>query len=798
MSRPTTLLINPPLWNAYAPHLAVPLLAAAMRLRGWPVVTRDLCIEALNDLISADGLTALEPRLRQRAGQDLPDDERRAVARALTLLPSTVEHIHGAKKILRSAESLSHHDDFLRSQLVQRNALRCVSAAFPGLTFDLISNDLYYSARSTASVLRATEDPERNVYAWALDRILPPVLADPSIGLVAVSVSADTQLIAAMTIARMVKAARPDVTVVFGGNYITRVAVRWARPHRIFDVVDHLLLYEGEDALPALCEALFEDRSWDRVPGLVSVRDGGLVRTHSHDVDVTESPVPDYGGYPLHEYFAPGPILPIFASRSCAWSCSFCSIPFASNRFRMRDPQRVVDEMDALASRHGARHFMFVDEIMTIRTLRGVAEELVHRGRDYSWYGETRFANGLTAELARTLRASGCRRLNFGLESYNERVLKLMRKEVKLEWVERNIDSLLAAGVPIHLFAILGFPTETAEEAHRTVEFAQHILQRYRDAGIPWSTWGASPFILDLHSPVARDPDSFGVQVIPPPREEDLALSASYRVRSGMAETAAQALGATLGGKPSAAQDPLWFHRDHRKDVEEFTFLRAAHEVGFPGQLGRPAYQLPPGWQDRATALGADTTLTWSPVPVTSTGPATSTGPVASEGPVVSEGPCAVFYRADTDFVLEVPCRDAEALRSWPKRTTAGRRAAWLAEHAGTSGADAGTDAGAARRVVADLLRFGFLVATPELPAVAVDRNWAELRFTAEHRVLDRTEGDGTTLLSSTVTGKSLRLNTTAELLWRLCAQPGGCTGEQLGAEVPASGPEVLGGVLHT
>ncbi len=776
MTRPTTLLVNPPLWNAYAPHLAVPLLAASLRERGWPTVSRDIGIEILNALISAEGLTDLESKLRSRDARHLPRPEAREVSRALTLLPSSVKSIDAAKQTLRSLDCLQDHEGFLRAHLVQRNALRCISAAFPGSSFDLISNDLYYSARSTQSVLEATDDPERNVYAWSLERLVPDLFTVPNVGLVAISVSADTHLIAAATIARLVKRVRPDVKVVVGGNYITRVAVRWSRPHPLLDLVDHFLLYEGEDALPALCEALFEGRSLETVPGLVTRRGDQLLRIHSHDVDIRTSPVPDYSDYPLREYFAPGPILPVFASRSCVWNCMFCSIPFASNKFRMRDSSAIVDELDQLHERHGARHFMFVDEIMTVKTMRGVAEELLARKRNYFWYGETRFANALNVHLGSLLRESGCRRLNFGLESYNQRVLDLMRKEVKLEWVNRNVDALIESQLPIHLFAILGFPTETPEEAQRTVDFAHQTIDRYRRAGVPWTTWGASPFILDLHSPVAQDPDAFGVEIVKPPREEDLALSARYHVRHGLSESSAHRLGDWVSGSGEGQNDPLWFHRDHRRDVEEYTFLRAAHEADYPGQLGRPCLAFPPDWLDRRVVLAADTTVSASRVSLV-------TG---------SGGPVLAFYRADTDYILELFSRTENLDADWPQGATVRDVMDWLRAH-GRRASETSL-----KGTVGCLLRFGFLVANPALPALDLNKSWQATTFRAEQYVLELETSHEALTLSSTVTGKSLSLNRSAAHLWRLCRRPNGAAGGELADEAAASRLAVVAHLIRT
>jgi hypothetical protein len=612
MARPRVLLVNPPLWNAYAPHLAVPLLTGVLRAQAWPTAGLDLSIETMDYLLSPQALRQVGDRLEARAASTSDRTEARCVERALVLLQGAVENVEAAKAVVRSLEGLGDADRFAWAQRILRNAMACVSASFDRLDFDLAANDLYYSARSTEAVLAATVDSERNVYRWAFERMgLEKTFADPSIGLIGISVSADTQLVAAMTYARIVREQRPDVPIVMGGNFATRIGIRWRERHPFFDLVDYVVLYEGEEALPRLCERSFEHDTV--VPGLLEP-DGDHVRvSESQPVDLDDLPPPAYDDLPLRKYFAPGPILPTYASRSCAWSCTFCSIPFASNKFRMRPGARIVDEMQHLADLHDTKFFYLVDEILTIRSLGDVSERLIAEEKDFYWYGETRFANGWTQALADQLYRSGCRRLSFGLESYNQRVLDLMQKGTHVRYIDDNVRFLLEAGIPIHLFAILGFPGETGPEAQRTIDYCRRVVRRSEaEFGVEHTTWAAAPFVLDLHSPVARAPQDFGIEILPLPEEEDLALTAQYRTGTGLDQEASWQLARGIAGAPDGvASDTFWFDLPVRHEIEERLFLRAA--IGAPPERGleRPLVL----WsvdQSSASALAPGATIRWS------------------------------------------------------------------------------------------------------------------------------------------------------------------------------------------
>lgn len=723
-SRPRTLLVNPPLWNVYAPHLAVPLLTAVLREHGWPVTAFDLSATHLRWMLTSKTVAGLLDRY-DRAGElglDLA-----AVDEARLLLPSVRDGVEAAWATIHDTASLHDHAAFTAATRTIGNALVCHSAAFAGFHCDLRSNRQHHSERSSASVMAAARDSDRNPYRWAFESLLPPRLADPELGMVGVSVSADTQLIPAMTVAALVREHRPDLRIVMGGNYITRIAGRWRDRHPFFDLVDDFVLYEGEDAIVALCENLFEGGTRP-VSGRSSLTpDGRLEFAPARDVDLATLPAPDFDDYDLDSYLAPGPVLPVLASRSCAWDCAFCSIPFASNRFRHRDAVAVVAEMQHLARRYGSTSFMFVDEIMTQRTLREVSAELVRRDAGLHWYGETRFTAGLDDALAAQLHESGCRRLDLGLESYNQRVLDLMRKGTKVEHIEPNVDALLRAGVPVHLFCITGFPGETVEEARRTAEFVERTLRRSKDEfALPYSTSVNGPFILDLLSPVGQHPERFGVTVLHPGPHEDLALSVDYLTATGLAGTEAALLAAEADALPDTGRTAPLHHRGLVGESEEYAFLRCVLRTG-----------VPPG---RATADPA----VFAPAPDATLRLADGvTWRVSADGGTVG------LYSAGADSILRLPAR-------W---------VGLVSDAAAGTRADSGDED--ALELLCTLWTFGFLADARRHAAPLPDGPDPGLRLRATpgwREIVAPTTGR--TRMTSLVTGREVVLNVHAFLLW--------------------------------
>jgi radical SAM superfamily enzyme YgiQ (UPF0313 family) len=102
---------------------------------------------------------------------------------------------------------------------------------------------------------------------------------------------------------------------------------------------------------------------------------------------------------------------------------------------------------------------------------------------------------------------AGVRQIRWGVESAHPRILQLMRKGTTISTTTRVLQDSHEAGIWNHACFILGFPTETRQEAQATMDF---IRSRY---GIIQSFILYS-FILFEHSYIYNHPEEFGVRDI--------------------------------------------------------------------------------------------------------------------------------------------------------------------------------------------------------------------------------------------------------------------------------------------
>src|SRR5262245_9524329 len=133
MTEPTVLLVNPPLWNPYAPHLAVPLLTGVLKQRGIAARGLDLSAEAMRFLLSRNGIE----RLRASHGR-YREPPRDAAARHTELLfEAAVGSVDAARAYLRSPASITDFAGYRAARNTCQAVLAGLATWFPGSSLSL-------------------------------------------------------------------------------------------------------------------------------------------------------------------------------------------------------------------------------------------------------------------------------------------------------------------------------------------------------------------------------------------------------------------------------------------------------------------------------------------------------------------------------------------------------------------------------------------------------------------------------------------------------------------------------------
>ncbi len=268
--------------------------------------------------------------------------------------------------------------------------------------------------------------------------------------------------------------------LVAGGAHAT------VRPAEVLDRgFDVAVCGEAELTMPALIDYLEGCRSLDSIPGIqFCTPDGNRVETPPAAVnnDLDSLPMPwvaqelfDSRWYdPSGRTVIPGGML---ASRGCPARCTFCANYVTGRSFRFRSSANVVAELNSWHARYGNTFFPFWDDALSAdpAQLTHLCEAF-QSGLDFPlhWSAITR-ANMVTPALLALMRRAGCVSVNFGVESGDNQILRVIKKGITTEQVVRALGWAKEEGLTTAANFMLGFPQETPDALQRTLEYMHRI-----------------------------------------------------------------------------------------------------------------------------------------------------------------------------------------------------------------------------------------------------------------------------------------------------------------------------------
>jgi len=590
-------LVFPPQGHFTQPYLALPCIQAWLVAHGFEDVELvDANIEAYDRFLSSEYLSFAADRVRRRlplerfetrelspferrAARDLPLErdgaqeassrERReapselpfrdlaafrAAAESAVSARALIERVEDAKRVLRGG-AFFDVERYVPAVRTIYHALRLVSAAHFPSALTPHNFTMRYSIDRSAEVLAATIDEEENPFVEHFREHLLPRLVARRPRLVGLSVIYGSQLVPALTLARMIKAAIPDCHVTAGGGFLAYIGEKVMKAPGIDRCLDSLVFHEGEMPTLELARALRDgtplrdvgslawfDRAHLRTEDHRSTRDQDLgehgasavFNAPGHPIKLDDAPIPDFRGLPLDKYFSPELVIPYDINRGCYYGeCTFCTLPTVIGPgYRTRRASTIVDHIAQLSRDLGTRNVNFITDCMPPGMIRDLPGELVAKNAHIRWWCDARVEpKAYTKEGAELLYRSGCRKLLFGFETATPRLLKMMMKGQSLKSTVDVARNCAEAGISVTFYAMVGFPSETREEARATLDFLIEHKDVVREVSL-------QTFHIDEVAQTYRRPGDFGITILDDP-SADIELYHDYTSEQGMTQTEA-------------------------------------------------------------------------------------------------------------------------------------------------------------------------------------------------------------------------------------------------------------------
>lgn len=324
------------------------------------------------------------------------------------------------------------------------------------------------------------------------------------------------QSFASVALSKKIKDKFPHVKIIFGGaNVDSEMGVEWMHA---FEWIDYVAHGESEHSLIQLLDNLVAGAHDRHVPGISMRTTDGIHEGYNDQrefIDMNAIPSPDYSDYVRElkrtKFDAKeGLRLFVESSRGCWWGmkhhCTFCGLNGSGMSYRKKEARHVYAELLELSRKYHCLSFAATDNILPHEYYSQLLPDLAAADMDIRLFYEVK-ANQSWDQL-KLLSESGVKSIQPGIESFNSRLLTLMRKGVKAIQNIQLLKWCMEIGIDPAYNILVGFPGEGPDDYSEYPNLFR-LLFHLRPPG------GIYSVLFERFSPYHYERDKFGLTLRP-------------------------------------------------------------------------------------------------------------------------------------------------------------------------------------------------------------------------------------------------------------------------------------------
>jgi hypothetical protein len=282
--------------------------------------------------------------------------------------------------------------------------------------------------------------------------------------------------------AASLKRTYPNSFIVLVGTHPTATVNETMDAER---AVDAIARGEYDVTILELAKALSANRQINTVLGLSYRSNGHIIHNDNREPLEELDQIPMAAKFikehlDVYDYVFPAatyPAIQIFTGRGCPARCNYCVYPqvMHGHKYRQRTTQNVVEEFLYIAENFpDVKEIVIEDDTFTIEKKRvlEICEMLIANNmhKRFKWLCNARV--NLDYETMKMMKKAGCRLLIPGVESFNQEILKNIKKGTTTKQIEEYMLNARRAGLLVHACYMVGNPGETKETMQKTLEAA--------------------------------------------------------------------------------------------------------------------------------------------------------------------------------------------------------------------------------------------------------------------------------------------------------------------------------------
>lgn len=268
-------------------------------------------------------------------------------------------------------------------------------------------------------------------------------------------------------ITKLVRQKNSNIKIILGGVFPT---YHWQELLISNSQIDYIVCGEGEQTALNLITALENNIAPKTVKGLAFSINGIPAKTPAADIinNLDEVRI----GWELmkgynYTYWGKHKAVAIQFSRGCPFPCTYCGQSLFWRKWRHRTPQLLADEFEMLHKEYGIVVFNFADENPTYdkKAWQEFMEALIAKNMNIILVGSIRADNIVRdADILHLYKKAGFERFLLGIETYNEKALKNIKKGSTISKDREAIQLLRKHDILSMASFVVGFNEESAKD----------------------------------------------------------------------------------------------------------------------------------------------------------------------------------------------------------------------------------------------------------------------------------------------------------------------------------------------
>lgn len=281
----------------------------------------------------------------------------------------------------------------------------------------------------------------------------------------------------------------PEIPILVGGIH----AILYPEELAALPFVDYVSYGEGENTVLQLLQYFEHKIPIEEVKGIFFKKNDRLCSNNLNRLIELEGFREDRKiYYDQYSILRDMPLKVFISSRGCPYYCTFCANSQLQKNFkglgnyvRRKNVKDFIAEIEEVKENYKLKSIFIADDLFVMDKNWLAEFSALYKKRIGVPYICTCWADMLDEESVRLLSSSGCHTVTFGVETGNEELrTKVLGKKISNEQILKVANMLSREGLKYQTSNMFCLPTETIDDAIKTIDFNIKIRASYTMSAI--------------------------------------------------------------------------------------------------------------------------------------------------------------------------------------------------------------------------------------------------------------------------------------------------------------------------